>query len=101
MQASYLLNGFNDNKLYPIKQKKKIKTYFDHATYCKIDDTTGQSKLHSETGAGRVSRYIILSHQAGIRFFSPESYPDRIYGSYAIVMFLMQNASHFNQETIC
>lgn len=37
----------------------------------------GQSKPHSETVdvQGRLSRYITLSHQAGILFFSPESYP--------------------------
>nr|GMC50186.1 hypothetical protein Iba_chr01bCG14700 [Ipomoea batatas]GME02048.1 hypothetical protein Iba_contig3595CG0010 [Ipomoea batatas] len=45
------------------------------ASYCKIEDTTGQSKLHVVTELGRLSRYKILSHQAGIRFFSPESYP--------------------------
>jgi len=40
-----------------------------------IDETTGHSNEHSATGAERLSRYNILSHQAGIRFFSPESYP--------------------------
>lgn len=46
-------------------------------TYCDIEDTTGHSKLHSDTDAERLSRYRILSHQAGMRFFSPESYPIR------------------------
>lgn len=44
-------------------------------TYSKIEDTTGQSKLDAATEAERLSRYKILSHQAGVRFFSPESYP--------------------------
>jgi len=44
-------------------------------TYCDIEDTTGQSKLHSAPKCFLLSRYRILSHQAGIRFFSPESYP--------------------------
>lgn len=46
-------------------------------TYCKIEETTGHSKLHSATAAERLSRYKILSHQAGMRFFSPESYPSK------------------------
>lgn len=44
-------------------------------TYCKIEETTGQSKLHVDTVLEQLSRYNILSHQAGMRFFSPESYP--------------------------
>lgn len=44
-------------------------------TYCNTEDTTGQSKLHEDTEPERLSRYIILSHHAGMRFFSPESYP--------------------------
>ena len=44
-------------------------------TYCNIEETTGHCKLHSDTGDERLSRYNILSHQAGMRFFSPESYP--------------------------
>jgi len=76
MQASYLSNGFSDDKLQPTR-KTENKSNGDQVTYCKIDATTGQSKLQSEAGATRVSRYIILSHQAGIRFFSPESYPEK------------------------
>lgn len=44
-------------------------------TYCNIEVTTGQSKPHEDTEAERLSRYKILSHHAGMRFFSPESYP--------------------------
>jgi hypothetical protein len=40
-----------------------------------IEATTGQSNEHSATDTERLSRYSTLSHQAGIRFFSPESYP--------------------------
>lgn len=46
--------------------------------YCTIDDTTGHSKLHSDVVVGRVSRYMTLSHHAGILFFSPESYPRKM-----------------------
>lgn len=54
-------------------------SYHRTRTYCKIDETTGHSKLESDTEADRLSRYIIRSHQAGMRFFSPESYPGKIY----------------------
>ena len=50
----------------------------NNTTYCKIDDTTGHSKLELVAEVARLSRYIIRSHQAGIRFFSPESYPGKI-----------------------
>lgn len=57
-------------------KKKEIKKHKQiNWTYCIIDDTTGHSKLHSPTEFDLLSRYIILSHQAGILFFSPESYP--------------------------
>lgn len=42
-----------------------------------IAATTGHSSEHSATDTARLSRYSTLSHQAGIRFFSPESYPTR------------------------
>jgi len=38
-----------------------------------IEATTGHSNEHSATDTERLSRYSTLSHQAGIRFFSPES----------------------------
>jgi len=42
--------------------------------YKRTDPIMGQSKSHSDIpGPVRQSRYITLSHQAGIRFFSPES----------------------------
>lgn len=50
---------------------------FPNETYRKIEATTGHAKLHSDVGEDRLSRYNILSHQAGIRFFSPESYPEK------------------------
>lgn len=42
-------------------------------TYSAIDETTGHSNEHSATEMERLSRYSILSHQAGMRFFSLES----------------------------
>lgn len=53
-----------------------------------MDATTGHSKLHSESEDDRLSRYSILSHHAGIRFFSPESYPEALRGT-----------SHFSYST--
>lgn len=41
-----------------------------------MEAATGLPKLHGIEGAARLSRYSTLSHQAGIRFFSPESYPE-------------------------
>lgn len=49
--------------------------FYSRKTYCDIEETTGHPKQHSDTEAERLSRYRILSHQAGMRFFSPESYP--------------------------
>jgi len=43
--------------------------------YIIVDETTGHFKLHSVYEIDWLSLYITLSHQAGIRFFSPESYP--------------------------
>ena len=43
-----------------------------------MDETIGHSKLHSDTGPHLLSRYITQSHHAGIRFFSPESYPKKV-----------------------
>jgi hypothetical protein len=42
-------------------------------SYDVIEATTGHSNEHSATDTERLSRYSTLSHQAGIRFFSPES----------------------------
>lgn len=58
-----------------IKDEEGIKKKKTKKTYCITDETIGHSKLQSDTGATRLSRYIIRSHQAGMRFFSPESYP--------------------------
>lgn len=54
---------------------KCVKSNHGRKTYLDIEETTGHSKLHSDNKADRLSRYKILSHQAGMRFFSPESYP--------------------------
>ena len=61
MQALYL------KEYLPRNLKKK--------PYNVIEPTTGHSSEHSATDTERLSRYNIRSHQAGIRFFSLESYP--------------------------
>lgn len=70
--------------IVPVKNKKSYNTnkklditLNPYETYCIIEATTGHSKLHSVSCFVRLSRYNILSHQAGMRFFSPESYPFR------------------------
>lgn len=40
-----------------------------------MEAATGNAKLDGIEGAVWLSRYSTLSHQAGIRFFSLESYP--------------------------
>lgn len=45
----------------------------DSETYSDTEETMGHSKLHSVPEVRLLSRYKILSHQAGMRFFSPES----------------------------
>lgn len=47
-----------------------------------MEATTGHPKLHSTVVLDRLSRYNTRSHQAGIRFFSPESYPKVEKGKY-------------------
>lgn len=69
-------------------------------TYCNTDATTGQSKLHVDTEAERLSRNKILSHQAGIRFFSPESYPEHINISYMILQ-LTNPCNIKGEDRIC
>lgn len=54
-------------------EHKYERTNHIEITYCKIEETTGQSKLQVDTVFEQLSRYNILSHQAGMRFFSPES----------------------------
>lgn len=44
-------------------------------TYSDTEQTTGQSKEHSVPELARLSRYRTRSHQAGMRFFSLQSYP--------------------------
>ena len=55
------------------KPPKSVHKNVTQETYSDIEQTTGQSRLHSELEEVRLSRYNTLSHQAGIRFFSPAS----------------------------
>jgi hypothetical protein len=63
--------------LFLISQKngQNTKTLGSVKSYAVIAATTGHSNEHSAIDTERLSRYSILSHQAGILFFSPESYP--------------------------
>lgn len=75
------------------RKGKKKKANKDEETYSTMDATTGQSKLHSESEDDRLSRYNTLSHQAGIRFFSPESYPETMKGAFSCLI-LNKNEKH-------
>jgi len=73
MQASYLLKIENksqgENNDVPGNNESQSK-----GPYKRTDAIMGQSKVHSDIpGPVWQSRYITLSHHAGIRFFSPES----------------------------